>query len=89
MVPPSSDQYIIYSARLQMPRVVYIEDIIAFSDTREKHQAIFHSVLSVLRANGLVVLSHKWVFSESCVDFIGHRVTPEDILPFPDKVSAI
>ena len=61
--------------------LVLIDDIFVFSDTHEEHHAHRHSVLSLLRV--------KYVFGASCVDFIGHCIRPESILPLIDKVSVI
>ena len=46
-------------------------------------------VLSKLQANGLIVRPDKCVFGAQEVDFLGHRITANGILPLPSKVSAI
>ena len=57
--------------------------ILVFSDSSEEHDVY----LSLLRANGLIVRPGMCVFGVSLVDFIGHRITADGILPLPDKVA--
>ena len=61
--------------------------MLVFSNTPEEKQTHLHYALSLLRVNRLVVRTDKCVFAALCIDFIGHRLTPEEILPLPDKVS--
>ena len=69
--------------------LVYIDDLLVFSDTPEEHKQHLRTVLSKLQANGLIVPPDKCVFGAQEVDFLGHRITANGILPLPSKVSAI
>ena len=69
--------------------LVYIDDLLVFSDTPEEHKQHLRTVLSKLQANGLIVRPDKCVFGAQEVDFLGHRITANGILPLPSKVSAI
>ena len=69
--------------------LVYIDDLLVFSDTPEEHEQHLRTVLSKLQANGLIMRPDKCVFGAQEVDFLGHKITAKGILPLPSKVSVI
>ena len=74
----------------QLPNViVYMDDLLVFSNSVTDHEQHLRSVLSLLRNNGLIVRPDKCVFAASAVDFLGHRIDPSGIRPLPSKVKAI
>ena len=74
----------------QLPNViVYMDDLLVFSNSVTDHEQHLRSVLSLLRNNGLIVRPDKCVFAASAVDFLGHRIDSSGIRPLPSKVKAI
>ena len=68
---------------------VYVDDILVASSSASKHKNHLRQVFCHVEANGLVVRKDKCLFGVSEVDFLGHRVTQEGILPIPEHVSVI
>ena len=69
--------------------LVFLDDIIIFSDTWQKHQSILEEVLSRIRAAGLKVKRAKCQFAQESVKFLGHIVSARGTEPDPSKVEAV
>ena len=61
--------------------VVYINDILVFSDNEQDHQGHLQTVLSVLQENELVARQDKCVFGASSVEFLGHVISVDGTDP--------
>lgn len=68
---------------------VYINDIIIIGENREKHLQNLEDVFSLLQKAKLRVNIEKSKFLRTQVEFLGHVVTQNGILPDPEKISAI
>lgn len=68
---------------------VYIDDIIIVGKNREDHLKNLEEVFSLLEKANLKVNIEKSKFLKTEVEFLGHVVTQNGILPDPDKISAI
>ena len=68
---------------------VYLDDILIASETEEQHLEHLTMVFDRLEENGLVVKAEKCLLGVSEIDFLGHRVSKNGILPLPAKVRAI
>lgn len=69
--------------------VIYIDDILVASPTAKQHTQHLHQLFDRLQQYGLTIHHSKCVLGVSNLDFVGHRVTPEGIMPLPQKVEAI
>ena len=69
--------------------LLYLDDIIVFSDTFEKHIDGLEKVLQRLRSAGLKVFPKKCQFFQEEVAFLGHVVNRDGIATSPDKISAV
>lgn len=69
--------------------VIYLDDILVFSKTKEDHIQHLRTVLEVLRKHQLYAKLSKCDFLKTEVDFLGHVVTPEGIKMDPKKLTAI
>lgn len=67
----------------------YLDDILIASSTPEQHIKDIETVFARLRQYGLVVNGDKCHFARESVNFLGHVVTKNSILPMPAKVEAI
>nr|GFA03416.1 reverse transcriptase [Tanacetum cinerariifolium] len=69
--------------------IVFIDDIIVFSKSKEEHEDYLRTVLQTLRQKKLYVKFSKCEFWLSSVAFLGHIVSAEGITMDPAKVEAI
>jgi transposase InsO family protein len=69
--------------------VVYLDDILIFSDTLEEHKEHVHKVLSALQDFDLLVEPEKSQFHAKEVTFLGHVIRPGEIAMEPAKIAAI
>ena len=69
--------------------VVYLDDIVIFSETMEEHKKHLVEVFKVLRENQLYLKWSKCVFGQSEMPFLGHWVGQGCIRMDPRKVEAI
>jgi hypothetical protein len=69
--------------------VVFIDDILIYSKTREEHEEHLRMVLDILRKQQLYAKFKKCEFWLDNVTFLGHVVTKDGIGVDPSKVKAI
>ena len=68
---------------------VYLDDILIASATLEEHLQHLKEVFTILEKNGLVVNRKKCILGQSSLEFLGHLVDQNGIMPLPEKVEAI
>ncbi|MGA9042841.1 MAG: ribonuclease H family protein, partial [Terriglobales bacterium] len=69
--------------------LVYLDDIIIFSDNLDDHFKHINSVLSILAQANLTLNLRKCQFLCNSFHYLGHIITPAGIKPNPDKISAL
>nr|GFB95723.1 retrovirus-related Pol polyprotein from transposon 17.6 [Tanacetum cinerariifolium] len=69
--------------------IVFIDDILVFSKSKEEHEDHLRTVLQTLRQEKLYAKFSKCEFWLSSVAFLGHIVSAEGIMMDPVKVEAI
>ena len=69
--------------------VVYLDDVLIFSETFEEHVCHVKKVLSRLRKYGLTCKLSKCEFHVTSVSFLGFVISPNGISMEPDRVTAI
>ncbi|XP_071924914.1 uncharacterized protein [Coffea arabica] len=69
--------------------VVFIDDILIYSKTREEHVKHLEIVLQILREQKLYVKFSKCEFWLDEISFLGHKVSKEGIAVDPAKVEAV
>ena len=67
----------------------YLDDIIFFSSTWEEHLALLRQVFERLRHANLKLGAQKCTFAAKEVNYLGHRVTEEGLLPDSSLLAAI
>ena len=73
-----------------IPNVTGIaDDIIVFGSTEEEHDRAFVNMLEATRANNVSLNSEKLQFKQPSVNFFGHKLTADGILPAADKLEAL
>ena len=69
--------------------VVYIDDILIYSKTKEEHLQHLRQVLEILRKHQLYAKLSKCNFLQREVAYLGHRINEHGILVDPTKIEAI
>uniref|UniRef100_A0A8C5DDV5 Gypsy retrotransposon integrase-like protein 1 n=1 Tax=Gouania willdenowi TaxID=441366 RepID=A0A8C5DDV5_GOUWI len=69
--------------------LVFLDDLIVFSDTVEEHEARLMKVLKRLKDYGLKLSPEKCHFFKTSVKYLGHVVDAHGVHTDPDKVSAL
>ena len=69
--------------------IVYLDDIIIFSDTKEKHIKGLEAVFQKLMAAGLKLKPTKCFFFRDEIEYLGHVVSGKGISTNPKKIEAV
>ena len=69
--------------------VVYLDDILIYSDTLEEHRKHVREVLRRLRKAGLYARADKCEFERDTVEYLGYILSPDGLKMSEDKVKAI
>ena len=68
---------------------IYLDDILASSNTRTEHADHLRQVFKALSLSDMVVQRQKCVFSVAEIDFLGHHITTSGIKPLPERVPEV
>ncbi|KAL6326371.1 hypothetical protein AAG906_007876 [Vitis piasezkii] len=69
--------------------VVYLDDIVIYSNTLKEHEEHLRKVFKILRQNELYVKKEKCSFAKEEVSFLGHRIKDGKLMMDNSKVKAI
>lgn len=69
--------------------LIYIDDIIVFSDSYESHLERLAEVLSRIAKEGLKISPKKCCFFQKRVSFLGHTVSADGVATDPDKIDSV
>lgn len=69
--------------------LVYLEDILIFTETMEEHVKLVYQVFKKLLAANLYAKLSKCKFHQTWLDYLGYRVLSERVGMDPEKVKAI
>nr|CAN62036.1 hypothetical protein VITISV_019703 [Vitis vinifera] len=69
--------------------VVYLDDIVIYSNTLKEHEEHLRKVFKILRHNKLYVKKEKCSFAKKEVSFLGHRIRDGKLMMDDSKVKAI
>ena len=69
--------------------IVYLDDIIIFSDTKEEHIKRLEAVFQKLMAAGLKLKPTKCFFFRDEIEYLGHVVSGKGISTNPKKIEAV
>jgi len=79
----------IFSDMLDVGTLAYMDDIVVYAETEEKHDETVKAVLKRLQNNGLAVLPEKCVWKAQEVEFLGYIIGRNRIRMSEEKVEAI
>ena len=69
--------------------LVYLDDILIYSKTKEEHLTHLRIVFELLRKNKLYGKISKCSFMQTNIEYLGHVITDKGISVDPNKISAV
>ncbi|GBG66926.1 hypothetical protein CBR_g72681 [Chara braunii] len=69
--------------------LIYLDDILVYSQSLEEHVEHLRTVLERLRQTKYKANHDKCEFERQELEYLGHYVTPQDIHPLTDKIEAL
>ena len=79
----------LFREQLDSSVVVFIDDILVYSKTKEEHEAHLRRVLEIMRENQLYAKLSKCEFWLDSVAFLGHIISASGISVDPAKIEAV
>jgi len=74
---------------LEKSVILYLDDILIYSDTLEEHHKIVRAVLKKLNENNLFAKLLKCEFDKDEVEFLGHVISGTGVSTDPKKIKTI
>jgi hypothetical protein len=69
--------------------LIFVNDILIFSNSWSSHLQLVRAVLYCLREHGLAVKKSKWSFGATTVAYLGHVILADGVAMDADKVEAM
>jgi hypothetical protein len=69
--------------------IVFLDDILNYSETKKEHEKHLRMVLQVLREDKLYVMLSKCIFYQKKIHYFGHTISAEGIAVDLEKIKAI
>ena len=69
--------------------VIYMDDILIFSRTLEKHSGIVKEVLKILSNNKLSIQTKKCRFHQTKIDYLGVIISKNSVEVDPVKIKGV
>ena len=79
----------IFAVLLDVFVVIYLDDILVYSQDEKEHVKHVSEVLQQLQKNGLYANGKKCLFYSNSVDYLRHLISPDGLKMDPDKVKVI
>ena len=79
----------IFGDLLDVCMLVYLDDILIYSDSEEEHIRHVHEVLCRLRQHNLYACADKCFFHVQTVKYLGYILSPSGLTMAADKVQVI
>src|SRR5882724_9967835 len=79
----------IFADMIDVIVIIYLDDILIYSDNISKHKVHIKEVLHRLCANGLFAHADKCKFHVTCCEYLRYMLSPEGLTIVPYKVQII
>ena len=79
----------IFADLLNVYAIIYLDNILIFSDDPSKHSEHVREVLRRLRGNGLYCRPDKCKFSSDSMEYLGFFLSPDGLKMDPAKIKTI
>ena len=79
----------IFSKWMRKIMLVFFDDILIYSKTKQDHLVHLRIILQVLRDNKLYAKKSKCVFNTKQVEYLGHVISAHGVATDPQKIAAV
>lgn len=79
----------IFASILRRYVLVFFDDILIYSKTRERHRAHLREVLSILQTHNLFVRREKCQFGQDSINYLGHVISSQGVAMDSEKMAAM
>ena len=79
----------IFKPYLDLFVIVFIDDILVYSNRKEEHEEHLRMVLEMLREKKLYAKFSKCEFRLDAVSFLGHVVSKDGVMVDPSKIETV
>jgi hypothetical protein len=69
--------------------IVFLDDILVYSNSEDEHEKHLRMVLQVLREHKLYAKISKCIFYQKKIHYLGHIISVDGIEVDPEKIEAI
>lgn len=69
--------------------LVFMDDILIYSQTLEQHQKHLAEVFNILQQNNLYIKKSKCSFAQSSLEYLGHIISASGVATYPSKIQAV
>jgi hypothetical protein len=79
----------IFAALLRKGVLVFMDDILIYSDTLEQHVALLQQVFDILQKHHFLIKKSKCSFAFNTVEYLGHVISVDGVAIDPSKIEAV
>ena len=79
----------VFSDLLDICVIVYLDDILIFSDDKTQHEAHVRDILCRLQKHGLYAKAEKCEFHTNTTEYLGFLLSPTGLTMSPEKVKSV
>jgi hypothetical protein len=76
----------IFAEQLRKYVLVFVDDILIYSESLEAHQTHLQQVFQILRANQLFIKKSKCTFAQPQLEYLGHIIGEQGVQTDPAKI---
>ena len=69
--------------------LIYLDDVLVFGSNFDEHMQRVEQILLRIREAGLKLKPEKCQFLQTSVNFLGHKISSEGILPNPENIAKV
>ena len=69
--------------------LVFLDDILIYSNSLEEHSTHLQLVLQTLQKNQLFLKQSKCSFAQPQLEYLGHIISSKGVATYPNKISAM
>lgn len=80
---------IIFIEILRKGVLIFMNDILVYSDTLEKHEQMLQRVFQILQQHKFLIKRSKCSFATTQVEYLGHVISGEGVATDPNKTQAV
>lgn len=80
---------LIFASLLKKGVLVFMDDILIYSDTLPEHLELLHQVFQILRQNRFYIKLSKCAFAQTEVEYLGHNISGKGVATKASKIAAV